>query len=63
MRHVQAEADRTVAMPGVDLIERARDLLATGQLGRRKGHQQIPAPVPQQANICMECRLGLAHCV
>ena len=51
MGRVQAEADRTVAVPGVDLIERARHLLATGQLGRGEGHQQIAAPVLQQADI------------
>ena len=51
MRRVYSEADRAVAMAGVDLIERARQPLATGQLGRGEWYQQIPAPVQQQAHI------------
>lgn len=51
MRRVQAEADRAVAMAGVDLIKRAREPFPTGQLGRGEGHQQIPAAVLQQTHI------------
>lgn len=42
MRRIEAKPNRTVAEPGIDLIERLRDLLGPCQLGQSEGKKQIP---------------------
>lgn len=51
MGRLEAEADRAITMPGIDLIEGMGDTLTFGQLGRCQRHEKISTPIMQHPHI------------